>query len=72
MYPQFQAELFQNDRTIVIKGGTIDIVSAAERKISQKMRQDYEADISRGVSFFMSRQELNKFELCILFDKSFQ
>lgn len=42
------------ERTVTIKASDIDTASAAEQKISQKLRQSYEMDVGSRVCFRFS------------------
>lgn len=39
------------ERTVTVKASTMSVVSAAEQKISQKLRLSFEADVNSRVSF---------------------
>lgn len=39
------------ERTVTVKAPTMSVVSAAEQKISQKLRLSFEADVNSRVSF---------------------
>lgn len=51
--PLYAADMAMHmERTITVKAPEMSIVSAAEQKISQKLRQSYEADLSNRVYHF--------------------
>uniref|UniRef100_A0A0M3I2Q9 KH domain-containing protein n=1 Tax=Ascaris lumbricoides TaxID=6252 RepID=A0A0M3I2Q9_ASCLU len=51
--PLYAADMAMHmERTITVKAAEMSIVSAAEQKISQKLRQSYEADLSNRVYHF--------------------
>ncbi|VDK50854.1 unnamed protein product [Gongylonema pulchrum] len=39
------------ERTVTVKAADMSVISAAEQKISQKLRQSFEADVNNIVSF---------------------
>lgn len=42
------------ERVITIRSNSIDAVSGAEKKISQKLRYYFDSDVSQGVSKFLN------------------
>lgn len=48
--PPFPDMIMQMERTITVKGPTIDCISLAEQKISSKLRQSYDTDIQNRLS----------------------
>lgn len=41
------------ERTVTVKASTMNIISAAEQKISQKLRSCFEADMNSRVGFIL-------------------
>ncbi|KJH50738.1 KH domain protein [Dictyocaulus viviparus] len=51
LIPPFPDAVLTMERTITVKGPSIDVVSAAEQKISARLRQSYETDLQHRMSF---------------------
>lgn len=60
LMPPYAASLYGSDmamhveRTVTVKAPDMSVVSAAEQKISQKLRQSFEADLSNRVGLFLA------------------
>ncbi|XGW13606.1 hypothetical protein V3C99_000158 [Haemonchus contortus] len=51
LMPPFPDAVLTMERTITVKGPSIEVVSAAEQKISARLRQSYETDLQHRMSF---------------------
>ncbi|KAJ1360665.1 hypothetical protein KIN20_019692 [Parelaphostrongylus tenuis] len=51
LMPPFPDAVLSMERTITVKGPSIEVVSAAEQKISARLRQSYETDLQHRMSF---------------------
>ncbi|EYB81939.1 hypothetical protein Y032_0371g139 [Ancylostoma ceylanicum] len=51
LIPPFPDAVLTMERTITVKGPSIEVVSAAEQKISARLRQSYETDLQHRMSF---------------------
>ncbi|VDN29485.1 unnamed protein product [Cylicostephanus goldi] len=49
--PPFPDAVLTMERTITVKGPSIEVVSAAEQRISARLRQSYETDLQHRMSF---------------------
>ncbi|CAJ0598664.1 unnamed protein product [Cylicocyclus nassatus] len=51
LMPPFPDAVLTMERTITVKGPSIEVVSAAEQRISARLRQSYETDLQHRMSF---------------------